>query len=394
MVKFIFWLFIGLLIYSYIGYTIIILFISFIKKFFPSNRGSNKENSASKFPEVTIIIAAYNEEKNVDEKVKNTFQQDYPHDKITQVWVNDCSFDKTKDLVAEYPNVTLLNQIERQGKVAAINFAMQYVKTPIVIFSDANAMLSAEAINNIVKPFSNPKVGCVAGEKRILMNPIENAAATGEGIYWKYESFIKQIESTCGSTLSATGELYAIRTELFEEVKKDTILDDFIISTHVIKKGYLVKYVPDAYACEKASANINEEKKRKIRIAAGSFQALFRSMELLNPLKHPLFSFQFFSHKILRWFVLPISLLLLPILNVLILLLYSQSTIYQAILIIQIFVLLMIFSGWLFKDKQISTKWVFLPFYLFMMNISIVQGFIRYVNGKQNVKWDKSLRQT
>ncbi len=392
MVKFIFWLFIGLLFYSYIGYTIIILFISFIKRFFPSNGGGNK-GIESEFPEVTIVIAAYNEEKNVDEKVKNTFQQDYPQDKITQVWVNDCSSDKTKDLVAEYTNVTLLNQHERQGKVAAINLAMKYIKTPIVIFSDANAMLSAEAINKIVKPFSNTKVGCVAGEKRILMNPIENAAATGEGIYWKYESFIKLIESTCGSTLSATGELYAIRTELFEEVKNDTILDDFIISTHVIRKGYLVKYVPDAYACEKASANINEEKKRKIRIAAGSFQALFRSMELLNPFKHPLFSFQFFSHKILRWFVPPVSLLLLPLLNVLILLFYSQTPIYQATLIIQIFILLMIFSGWLFKDKQISTKWVFLPFYLFMMNISIVQGFIRYVNGKQNVKWDKSLRQ-
>jgi len=391
-VKFIFWLFIGLLFYSYIGYTIIILFISFIKRFFPSNGGGNK-GIESEFPEVTIVIAAYNEEKNVDEKVKNTFQQDYPQDKITQVWVNDCSSDKTKDLVAEYTNVTLLNQHERQGKVAAINLAMKYIKTPIVIFSDANAMLSAEAINKIVKPFSNTKVGCVAGEKRILMNPIENAAATGEGIYWKYESFIKLIESTCGSTLSATGELYAIRTELFEEVKNDTILDDFIISTHVIRKGYLVKYVPDAYACEKASANINEEKKRKIRIAAGSFQALFRSMELLNPFKHPLFSFQFFSHKILRWFVPPVSLLLLPLLNVLILLFYSQTPIYQATLIIQIFILLMIFSGWLFKDKQISTKWVFLPFYLFMMNISIVQGFIRYVNGKQNVKWDKSLRQ-
>lgn len=393
MIKFIFWLFIGLLFYSYIGYTIIILFISFIKRFLPSNGRSNK-GIKSEFPEVTIVIAAYNEEKNVDEKVKNTFQQDYPQDKITQVWVNDCSSDKTKDKVAEYPNVTLLNQIERQGKVAAINLAMRYVKTPIVIFSDANAMLSAEAINKIVKPFSNPKVGCVAGEKRILMNPIENAAATGEGIYWKYESFIKRIESTCGSTLSATGELYAIRTELFEEVKNDTILDDFIISTHVIKKEYLVKYVPDAYAYEKASANINEEKKRKIRIAAGSFQALFRSMELLNPFKHPLFSFQFFSHKILRWFVLPVSLLLLPLLNVLILLFSSQTPIYQTTLIIQIFILLMIFSGWLFKDKQISTKWVFLPFYLFMMNISIVQGFIRYVNGKQNVKWDKSLRQT
>jgi len=393
-INFIFWLLIGLLIYSYFGYTIIVLIISIAKRFFSPRKGSEKHPSIDLLPDVTIVIAAYNEEKNIDEKVQNTLQQDYPQDKIVQIWVNDSSSDRTKDLLTQYSNIILLNQPERQGKVAAINFALQYVKTPITIFSDANAMLSANAIKKIVEPFSNSKVGCVAGEKRILMNAIENAAATGEGIYWKYESFIKQIESTCGSALSATGELYAIRTELFEKVANDTILDDFFISTHVVKKGYLVKYIPDAYACEKASANINEEKKRKVRIAAGSFQALFRNLELLNPFKYPMFSFQFLSHKILRWFVLPISLILVPILNVLILLFSSQSPVYLATLLLQAFIILMIISGWLFKDKPVSSKWVFLPYYLFMMNISIIQGFIRYITGKQNVKWDKSLRQS
>jgi len=187
---------------------------------------------------------------------------------------------------------------------------------------------------------------------------------------------------------------HAIRTELFERVDNNTILDDFSISTAVIKKGYLIKYVPDAQASEKASVNINEERKRKIRIAAGSFQALFQNMEFINPFKYPMFSFQFFSHKILRWFVLPISLFLIPILNALILLFVSQNPIYIITFLAQVLLLIAIIAGWLLKDKEVSVKWIFLSYYLFMMNISIVQGFLRHIGGKQNVKWDKSLRQT
>lgn len=393
-VSVIFWLFIGLLIYSYFGYTIILLVVSSAKKLFTSTKKAHDNPQLESLPEITIVIAAYNEERNIVEKVQNTLKQSYPQDKITQIWVNDSSTDNSKDQLLQFSNILLLNQPERQGKVAAINLAMKHVKTPITVFSDANAILSSDAIRKIIEPFTNPKVGCVAGEKRIITSDIENAAATGEGAYWKYESLIKQLESNCGSTLSATGELYAIRTELFQEVKNDTILDDFIISTHVVKKGYLVKYIPDAFACEKASANITEEKKRKVRIAAGSFQALFRNLELLNPIKHPIFSLQFFSHKILRWFLLPLSIIVIPILNLVLITIYNLNSIYIATLLIQLFIFLMICSGWLFKDKQVSTKWVFLPYYMFMMNISIIQGFIRYVKGNQNVKWDKSLRQT
>lgn len=386
-----FWTLLGLLIYSYFGYTILLALIVIIKKLLFQDK---KKHPTDSFPHVTIVVAAYNEEKNIADKIQNSLLQDYPQDKIAQIWVNDASTDETKVLLAKYPHITVLDQPERKGKIAAINLAMQHVTTPITIFSDANAMLSLNAIRKIVEPFSNQRVGCVAGEKRILLNSHENAAATGEGIYWKYESLIKELESDCSSTLSATGELYAIRTELFEEVNSDTILDDFAISTNVLKKGLLVKYIPEAYACERASANISEEKKRKIRIAAGSFQSLFRNLELMNPFKHPFLTFQFISHKILRWFILPLSLILIPILNILILVKDCQNTIYTITLSAQLLTLFFIVLGWLLKDKVVSSKWIFLPYYLFMMNISIVHGFFRFIKGSQNVKWDKSLRQT
>jgi len=356
---------------------------------------SRKKTIATDYlPHVTIVVAAFNEEKNITDKVQNSLLQDYPHSKITQIWVNDASTDATNALLAEYPNITILNQPERKGKIAAINLAMKHVTTPITIFSDANAMLSVNAISKLVEPFSNQMVGCVAGEKRIQLNSYENAAAIGEGTYWKYESFIKKMESDCHSALSATGELYAIRTELFEEVESDTILDDFAISINILKKGLLLKYVPEAYAAERASANINEEKKRKVRIAAGSFQALYRNKTLINPFKHPFLSLQLLSHKILRWIALPISLLLIPILNTLIVLLYSQNLLYIATLYAQLLILTSILLGWVFKDNRTSSNWIFIPYYLFMMNIAIVQGFFRFVRGAQSVKWDKSLRQT
>lgn len=388
---FAFWLLIGLLLYTYLGYTIILFIIKIIKNGLLQNKLTIKPILNQ--PEVTVVIAAYNEEVNIDEKIDNTFLQDYPKEKIFQLWVNDGSSDKTGILLHNYPNITVLDQAERQGKVAAINLAMQHVKTPITIFSDANAILSNQAIKKLIEPFSDPRVGCVAGEKKVFIDEIENAAS-GEGIYWKYESLIKHLESIFYSTLSATGEIYAIRTELFKKVTNDIILDDFIISTQSIKQGYLIKYIPDAYAIEKGSASIQEEKKRKIRIAAGSFQTLFRNLDFLNPIKFPVFAFQFFSHKILRWFVLPISLFTIPVLNILILLLYNQSSVYITTILIQLVFFILVLIGWIIKNQQISNKVIFLPYYLFMMNISIIQGFIRFVSGKQNVRWEKSKRQT
>ena len=391
MIIILFWTFIGLILYSYFGYTLILWIISMFKKGIRSFKTTN--NNIIDKPYITIVVAAFNEENNIADKIENTIQQDYPQDKIVQIWVNDSSTDRTKEILSNYSNITLLNQPERKGKMAAINLAMKYVKTPITIFSDANAMLSTNAISKLVEPFANPKVGCVAGEKRIHLQWVENAAATGEGFYWKYESLIKKLESSCGSTLSATGELYAIRSEIYKEIESDTILDDFAISTLAIKNKYQIKYVSEANACERASANIIEEKKRKVRIAAGSFQVLFRNLELINPFKHLSFSLKFFSHKLLRWFVLPLSIFIIPLLNIIILF-NSSEPMYVVTMVLQFIVLISIIAGWLIKDKNISLKWLFIPFYLFMMNISIIQGFIRFIKGKQNVRWDKSVRQT
>jgi len=387
-IKISFWFLISILLYTYVGYTVILFLVSLLSK-------QKNKNTPKTFdqPSVTFLIAAYNEKDSALEKVKNTFEANYPKEKIYQIWVTDGSTDGTENILKGIENVEVYHDPIRKGKTAALNRGMCFVKTPFTIFSDANTFISSESINLLIKGFENPKVGCVAGEKRITSDSTDNAVSSGEGAYWRYESLIKKLESESGSALSAAGELYAIRTELFKPIKDDVILDDFIISTNIIKEGFSIKYIPEAYASEKASLTITEEKKRKSRIAAGGFQVLFRYTYLLNVFRFPKLALQYISHKLLRWVFVPISIFIIPLLNVLILL-NDSNPIYQITLSVQIIILVLAIIGSMFQNTKIRIKSFFLPYYLIMMNLSVIQGFWKYIRGNHNVIWEKSIRQT
>jgi cellulose synthase/poly-beta-1,6-N-acetylglucosamine synthase-like glycosyltransferase len=255
-------------------------------------------------------------------------------------------------------------------------------------------MLGKESIRRIVNLFSNPKVGCVSGEKRIY-NKEKDAAAGTEGIYWKYESKLKKWDAELYSVVGAAGELFAIRTELFQEVEKDTLLDDFIISLRVAMKGFTIQYDPEAYAIETSSANVKEELKRKVRIAAGGIQSIIRLSPLLNVFKYGVLSFQYISHRVLRWTLAPIALPILFIINFLLFfdagplnfndlyvwLFYAQSLFY-----------LMAFIGWYLENKAIKIKILFVPYYFMIMNLAVLMGMKRYYKGSQSVNWERAKR--
>ena len=226
----------------------------------------------------------------MEEKIQNCYQLDYPKDKIQLVFITDGSNDKTSEIVKRHENILLLHNANRKGKTAAINRAMSFITSEITVFSDANAMLNEDAIKNIVRHYSNPKVACVSGEKRVSIPEKAAASSAGEGLYWKYESKLKLWDSNLYSATGAAGELFSIRTSLFETVKEDTILDDFMISMQLVIKGYKIAYEPNAYALENGSENIQEEFKRKIRICAGAFQSMLRLMPLLNIFKYGIFT--------------------------------------------------------------------------------------------------------
>ena len=265
-------------------------------------------------PEVTLFVAAYNEERVVDEKMANTRSLDYPADRLKVVWVTDGSDDSTNRRLEAYPEVEIFFQPERQGKTAALNRGIEFVETSLVVFTDANTMLNREAIREIVRCFSDPTVGCVAGEKRIAVRRLDGAAAGGEGLYWKYESALKRLDWRLYSAMGAAGELFAVRRGLFERMENDTLLDDFVLSLRIVQKGYRIAYCDTAYAIEGASSDMKEEQKRKVRICAGGLQSIGRLRPLLNVFRYGVVSFMFLSHRVLRWSLTPLLLfLLLPV---------------------------------------------------------------------------------
>ena len=271
-IEILFWIGIGIVFYTYLGYGIVLYLMVKIKELFVKPRLPRLPET---LPEATLLIAAYNEEAIVASKMVNCRQLDYPADKLRLVWITDGSNDNTNERLKEYPEDTVLYQPRRQGKTAALNRALPYVNTPYVIFTDANTMLNKGAIKEIIRQFSDPRVGCVAGEKRVEIQA-EQGATAGEGIYWKYESALKRLDYRLYSAVGAAGELFAIRTSLFEQMPPDTLLDDFILSLRIAMRGYKIAYSKEAYALESASLNMREEEKRKVRISAGGLQSVWR----------------------------------------------------------------------------------------------------------------------
>ena len=381
-----FWILIAVIFYTYLGYGIVLFILIKLKRIF-----AKKETKVDnvELPEVTLLIAAYNEQDYVKAKVENTLQLNYPAEKLHQIWVTDGSNDETPERLKAYPEVEVLHKPERSGKIAAMNRGIKFVKTPIVIFSDANTLLGKESIMKIAEMFSNPKVGCVSGEKRIMNDDKEAASAAGEGIYWKYESTLKRWDAELYSAVGAAGELFAIRTELFNEVEGDTLLDDFIISLRVAMRGYKIDYDPEAYAIETASANVKEELKRKIRIAAGGIQSVIRLYPLLNIFKYGMLSFQYISHRVLRWTVTPVALLCVLILNIF---LIPVSTLYVVLMALQVLFYLSAFAGWILENKKMKVKLLFIPYYFFIMNYAVFMGFGRYLKKSQSVNWERAKR--
>ncbi|RXP45134.1 glycosyltransferase family 2 protein [Lutibacter sp. HS1-25] len=390
--KIIFWILLFIAFYTYVGYGILLFVIIKIRRFL--NIGKKVAIDPNYEPEVTLFIAAYNEKDYVEAKMKNSLELDYPKEKLNIVWVTDGSDDGTPDLLKGYPNTTVHHLDARNGKIGAMNRGMEFVKTPIVIFSDANTNLGKESVRRIVNLFGNKKVGCVSGEKRIINKESDVASGAGEGLYWKYESALKKWDAELYSVVGAAGELFAIRTDLYRHVEKDTLLDDFIISLRVAQDGYTIQYDPEAYAIETASANVKEELKRKIRISAGGIQSVVRLSSLLNIFKYGTLSFQYISHRVLRWTLTPLCLLLLiPISFVLA---YNEGIfdfgLYSVLFWLQMLFYIAALTGWFLENRSTRIKILFVPYYFFIMNLSVVLGFFRYMKKSQSVNWERAKR--
>ena len=385
-----FWLSLFLVFYTHLGYGILLYMLVKLKELFvkPVRRQLPPDK---RLPDVTLFITAFNEEEVVDEKMRNCLGLDYPADKLHIVWTTDGSNDSTNQRLEDWPQATVHFQPLRQGKTAAMTRGMMLVDTPLVVFTDANTMLNREAIREIVRAFEDPKVGCVAGEKRIAVQEKDGAAAGGEGIYWKYESTLKALDARLYSAVGAAGELFAVRRELFTVMEPDTLLDDFILSLRIAMQGYKIAYCTQAYAIESGSADMREEQKRKVRIAAGGLQSIWRLRELLNPFRYGVLTFQYVSHRVLRWSLAPVLLFALLPLNIAILLAGGSPVCYGTILALQLLFYIMGGWGYYLSTRQVKNKLLFIPYYFLFMNANVFKG-IAYLAQKQGGTWEKAKR--
>ncbi len=382
-----FWSGLAILFYTYIGYGILVFILAKLKarkSIIPITYTEDQ------WPHVTMVIAAYNEASCILEKMENTLQLDYPRQKLHVMVVTDGSTDETPDLVRRFDWVRTFHRPERKGKIHAVNRVMAEVDTPIVIFSDANSFLNSLALKNLVRHYQDPNVGGVSGEKRIMKKQEDNAPGAGEGLYWKYESLLKKLDSELYTVVGAAGELFSVRTALYEPPQANMIIEDFYISLRIVAKGYRFKYEPEACAEESASASVEDEWKRKVRIAAGGLQAICRLYPLLNPVRYGIVSFQYISHRVLRWTLAPLSLPLVLVSNIF--LASSGVRFYQILLVGQLGFYLLAALGYFYRGRRITLKGFFVPFYFLVMNLSVFAGFVRFISGRQSVVWEKTTR--
>ncbi|MFO7680219.1 MAG: glycosyltransferase family 2 protein [Chloroflexota bacterium] len=378
----IFWLSVGMIFYTYIGYPVLLAVLARLRP--------RPVVTAVHTPSVTLLIAAYNEEETIAQKLENSLALDYPPECLQILVAADGSSDRTAQIVAAYassrvgpPSVDLNYEPARRGKMAAINRAMPRAAGEIVVFSDANNFYQAETLRELVKPFADASVGAASGAKVIAKG--DGVLGESEGLYWRYEAFIKEKETAVHSSVGVAGEMLAIRRRLFEPPPDDIINDDFYIAMRLLHRGYRVVYVPTARSTERISPTAQDEMARRTRIVAGRYQAIWRGQELL-PWKRPLLVWQIVSHKFLRPLV---PLAMIAALGANLTLALRKRPLSRLLLLCQMGFYGTAVLGSYFHPGGKLGKLLYLPTYLVNSNLAALLGLGRFLAGKQTTRWQR-----
>lgn len=366
-----FWIGAALVFYTYLGYPILAAFLARTRR--------RPVKRAPITPGVTIVIPAYNEAGFIGEKIENCKALDYPEEKLEIMVVADGSTDSTVQRAQQYKGIQVMHEPEARGKAAAINRVMPLINSDIVLITDANALLEPGSLRAMVSHFADPLVGGVAGEKRV--------SDGGEGLYWRYESFLKKNDSQFGSVMGAAGEIFALRHSAFMATEEDTILDDFIISMRLVAAGWRVVYEPQAVARELSTPSLADDFERRARNAAGGIQAILRLPEMADP-RLGRTAWQYLSHRVLRWAITPYILPQLFLLNLSLVnrpfyrfLMAGQLAFYGSALV-----------GYNRSLKGREGGLIGGIFYFCLANLATIAGAWRYLSGRQSVPWKKTGR--
>jgi cellulose synthase/poly-beta-1,6-N-acetylglucosamine synthase-like glycosyltransferase len=377
------WACLAAVLYAYAGYPLVIWCLS---RWF-GRRGAPRDLADEELPTLSLLIAAYNEAAVIEERIQNALAMDYPRDKLEIVVACDGCSDTTAQIAARYAaqGVRVLNSAERRGKSAALNAAFAQLDSEIVMLSDANTNTDPLAARKLARWFREPNVGVVCG-RLVLTDPASGRNA--DGMYWKYETFLKKCEGRLGALLGANGGIYAIRRELFQPIAPNTIVDDMVIPLEAkLRSGCAIYYDREAVAHEETAADVRAEFRRRSRIGAGGFQALANLGALLSP-SHGWVAFTFLSHKVLRW-LCPVLLLVLLASN----LLLAFGGTYKLCLAAQLaFYALALAGAWAPAGGGKPMKVLRLTTMFAGMNAALLAGLWRWLRGSQKATWARTAR--
>jgi len=385
-----------LLFYIYVGYPLLVFMVSFIH-----NKPARKE---SFLPKVTILIAAYNEEKFIELTVKNKLRLHYPPDKLDIVVISDGSTDKTDDIinsiihqlqteetkrgkdengknVSALPAVRLLRQEPRAGKTSALNMAVPQARGDIIVFSDANSIYEADALNRLVQNFHDPAVGYVTG-KMVYANPDGSVIGDGCSAYMKYENYLRTLETRIGSIVGVDGGIDAVRKSLYKRMNADQ-LPDFVLPLTVVEQGYRVVYEPGALLKEPSLSSMKDEYRMRVRVSLRAIWALHDMRHLFNPAEYGLFSWELFSHKWLRYMAF-VFLLVAYISN---LFLLGEHYLFQILMIMQTLFYSTALLSFFLERQGFHIKAFYVPYYFTLINLASAHAFLKFLMGEKQVLW-------
>jgi cellulose synthase/poly-beta-1,6-N-acetylglucosamine synthase-like glycosyltransferase len=374
--KLIFWLSASALAYAYVGYPLLVAAISRLRPR-PVRRAAFE-------PKVTVIITAYNEERDLAAKLENTLALDYSKDKLEIIVASDCSTDRTDDIARSFSSrgVRLHRQAERLGKTAAQNSAVELARGEVILFSDATTLYQPDVLRAILPNFADASVGCVAG-RLIYVDPSASGVGRGAQSYWGYETFLKTHESRACSLIGASGCLYAVRRTAYVPLYNEAC-SDFIIATKMVEQGLRAVYEPEAVCTEETNKRADKELRMRVRVIAQTFTDLWRHRQMLNPLRAGFYSVELLSHKVMRYAV-PAFLALMFAASVA---LAAGSRFFTILFAAQVTFYLAAALGWLLEVVGVRVRVLALPHYFVLANVAVVLAFYKFLRGERYARWE------
>lgn len=393
-VEIVFWLAALAVVYTYFLYPVLLMVLSAARQLradlrYVAQGGTRRPEALGQaaLPTVAVLVAAYNEERHIAGRIRNLLELDYPPEYLRIYIGSDGSSDATNRLVdeAKHDRIVFRPFQERRGKPSVINDLAALAQEDILVFTDANTAFEPDAVSHLVRHFTDPGVGCVSGELRLIAGA---GNENPDNVYWRYERMLKFFEGRLGALLGANGGVYALRREYYRPIPPDTIVDDFSISVDLIERGLRCHYDPEARANEEIPPRIGDEFRRRVRIGIGNYQALRRHVGLLHP-RHGYAALAFLSHKCLRWFA-PHCMVIALLANLV--LAAGGQPLWLTLLAFQLAFYLLAAAGHLVGRAGTVPKLLRLPVFFVSMNMALLIGYYRYLSGGFSGAWARSAR--